>query len=92
MSRGHRKRDDIKISKKQVNTHSISMSNSLLLKMCERSELVNISQFFCSFSQTRHLTEELSQTKPKLDWKTSKMTRQFRLQNRSKNNYILGKV
>ena len=30
-------------------------------EMCERSELVNIYQFFCSFFQTRHLTVELSQ-------------------------------
>ena len=40
-----------------------------LLELCERerSELVNISQFFHSFSQTRLLTGELSQAKSKLD-------------------------
>ena len=38
-----------------------------LLKMCERSELVNISQLFHSFSQTRLQVVELSQAKPKLD-------------------------
>ena len=36
-----------------------------LFEMCECIELVNISQLFCSFSQTRHLTVELSQPKPK---------------------------
>ena len=59
-----------------------------IFEMCERSELVNISQFFCSFSQPRHLTVELSQPKPKLDCKTSKMTRQFRSGNHSKNGNI----
>ena len=49
-----------------------------LLKLCERSELVNISPLFRSFSQTRTLPGDLSQAKSKLDWKTSKMTRQFR--------------
>ena len=29
-----------------------------LFEMCERSELINISQLFCSFSQTRHLMVE----------------------------------
>ena len=58
--------------------------------MRERSELDDISQFFCSFSQTRHLTVELSQPKPKLDWKTSKMTRQIRLEKRGKNVDIFG--
>ena len=48
-----------------------------LFVLCERSELVTFSQLFCSFSQIRHLTVELSQPKPKIDWKTSKMTRQF---------------
>ena len=41
-----------------------------LLNLCERSELVNISQQFLSFSQTRLLVEELSQAiqaKPKLE-------------------------
>ena len=38
-----------------------------LLKLCERSELVNISQLFHSFSQTRLLIGELSQAKSKLD-------------------------
>ena len=37
-----------------------------LLQLYERSELVNISQLFYSFSQTRHLTVELSQPKLKL--------------------------
>jgi len=60
-----------------------------LLKMCERSELVDISQLFWSFFQTRHLTVELSQPKPKKDWKTSKMTRQFWIEKRSKNGKIL---
>ena len=45
-----------------------------LLKLYERSELVNISQLFHSFPQTRLLTVEFSQAKPKLDPKTSKMT------------------
>ena len=61
-------------------------------KMCEQSELVNNSQLSGSFSPTRHLTVELSQPKPKLDWKTSKMTHQFCRQNRSINNHILGKI
>ena len=60
--------------------------------MCERSELVYISQFFCSFSQTRHLTVELSRPKPKLDWKTLKMTRQLRREKRGKNIRIFGKI
>ena len=31
-----------------------------IFEMCERSDLVNIFQFYCSFFQTRHLTVELS--------------------------------
>ena len=60
--------------------------------MCERSELVIIFQLFCSFSQTRHLTVELCQPKPKLDWKTSKMTRQFCRKKQGKNGHIFGKI
>ena len=63
-----------------------------LFKLCERSELVNISQFFCSFLQTRHLTVELSRLKPKLGWKTLKMTRQFRRKKRSKTGNIFGVI
>ena len=62
-----------------------------LLKFCERSELVNISQLFHSFSQTRLLIVELSQAKPELDWKTSKMTRQFCREKWGKNGHILDK-
>ena len=43
-----------------------------LLKLCERSELVNISQLFHSFSQTRLLIVELSQAKPKVRLKNLK--------------------
>ena len=79
---------------KKVALHSVGKSPRkwAFLKMCEHSELVNISQFFCLFYQTRHLTVELSQPKPKLDWKTLKMTRQFRLEKRSKNGHIFGKI
>lgn len=61
--------------------------------MCERSKLRNFSQYFCSFSQTRHLTVELSRAKPKLDSKTLKMTRQFCRKNSwkietFKNNFV----
>ena len=59
--------------------------------MCDCDKLVNISQLFWSFSKTRHLTVELSGPKPKLDWKTLKMTRQFRIIKQSKNGQILGK-
>ena len=59
---------------------------------CERSELVNISQLFHSFSQTRLLTVEFSQAKPKLDWKTSKMTRQFCREKQGKIGHIFGKI
>ena len=38
-----------------------------LLELCERSELLNISQLLHSFSQTRLLAVELSQAKAKLD-------------------------
>ena len=60
--------------------------------MCERSELVNISWVFNSFSQTRHLTVGLSQLKSKLDSKTWKMTRQFRREKRGQNGNILGEI
>ena len=60
--------------------------------MRERSELDDISQFFCSFSQTRHLTVELSQPKPKLDVKTSKMTRQFCREKRGQNGNIFREI
>ena len=54
---------------KNVTKHSVRKfrNNGHILKMCERSELVNISQFFRSFSQTRHLTVEMSQPKSKSD-------------------------
>ena len=38
-----------------------------LLKLRERSEHVNISQLFRSFSQTRVLAVELSKAKPEID-------------------------
>ena len=60
--------------------------------MCKRSEQVNISQLFCSFFQTRHLTVGLSQPKPKLDLETLKMTRQFRFEKRGKNSDFSGKI
>ena len=60
--------------------------------MCERSELVNISQLFGSFSQTRHLTVKLSQPKPKENLKISNMTRQFQLEKRYKNVHISGQI
>ena len=68
------------------------LQNGQILKMCEFRELVNISQLFCWFSQTRHLTVELSRPKPKLDWKTWKMTRQFRLEKRGQKVEIFGKI
>ena len=54
-----------------------------LFKLCERSELVNISQLFYSFSQTKLPTVELSQVKPKFDWKTS-IAKVFEIQNNKK--------
>ena len=63
-----------------------------LFKLCERSELVNISQLFYSFSQTRLPTVELSQVKPKFDWKISKMTCQFCREKRNKNDNIFSKI
>ena len=47
-----------------------------LIKMCERSEIGDLSQLFYSVSQTRHLTVELSQLdflEPLLHFKALKM-------------------
>ena len=63
-----------------------------LLKLCERSELVDNSQLFHSISQTRLLAVWLSQAKSKFDWKTSKITRQFRREKLGKNDNISGKI
>ena len=62
-----------------------------LLRLCERSELVDIAQLFHSFSQTRLLALDFGQAKPKLDWKTWKNTRQFCREKQGKNDHILGK-
>ena len=56
-----------------------------LFKLCERSE-------FHSISQTRLLAVENSQAKSKLDWKTSKMTRQFCREKQDKNGHIWGEI
>ena len=47
---------------------------------------------FLSFSQTRLITVEKVKQNQMLDWKISKMTRQFRCEKWSKNGHILGKI
>ena len=62
--------------KKSIFLHSMKKSAKKLpfFKMCERSELVNISQLFFSFSQTRHLPVGLSHqsSKTKVELKNLK--------------------